>query len=98
MTSKSSGTSGTSSASFEVMMRGLPRLGDHLRRVQQRLRRNAAAVQAPTAEPAVLLNEHNLAPLVRRVECGGVSTRTRAKNDDVDFSHQNSPTLSPNPP
>ena len=71
-------------AEGDAAVRGFPRRGDQVRGVQQRLGRDAAAVQADAAEPLLALDEDDFLALVRRVERRGVSARAGA--DDHDFS------------
>ena len=57
--------------------------GDDLGGVQQRLRRNAADVQADAAERRVALDQHHLLAEVGRAERRGVATRPRAEHHDL---------------
>ncbi len=54
---------------------------DDARRVQQRLRRNAADVEADAAERRVALDEHDLLAEVGGAKCRGVAAGTRAEHE-----------------
>ncbi len=58
-------------------------LGDHARDVEQRLRRDAADVEADPAEPLVALDEDDLQAEVGGAERGRVPARPGAEHDDV---------------
>ena len=60
----------------------LVRFFDHPRGVQQRLRRNAADVQADAAERRPALDERDLEPEVGGAERGGVAARPGADHDE----------------
>ncbi len=57
----------------------------HGRRVQQRLRRNAADVEAHAAERRVALDQHRLHAEVGAAERGGVAARARAEHQHLAF-------------
>ena len=61
------------------------RLVDHRRGVQQRLRRNAADVQADAAERVKALDQHRVHPEVRRAKCRRITARTRAEHEHFAF-------------
>ena len=54
-------------------------------RVQQRLRRNAADVEADAAERRVALDQHGLHAEIGAAECGGVAARARAEHQHLAF-------------
>ncbi len=58
-------------------------LGDDLGGVQQRLRRDAADVEADAAERRVLLDQHHLLAEVGRPEGGGVAAGAGAEHHDL---------------
>ena len=58
---------------------------DHRGRMQQRLRRNAADVEAHAAECGVALDQHRVQAEVGGAERGGVAAGTGAEHDDVAF-------------
>ena len=61
------------------------RLVHHGRDVQQRLRRNAADVEAHAAQRAVALDQHGLHAEVRGAKRGAVAARTGAENEHPAF-------------
>ena len=60
-------------------------LGQDLGDVQQRLRRDAADVQADAAEPLAAVDQRDGEPEVRRAERGGVAARTAAEHGHLDL-------------
>ena len=70
-------------------MRRFAGADDLVRRVEQRLGRDAAAVQAHAAEPLLALDQNDLLAQVRRVKCRRVTARPGA--DDHNFSFDWSP-------
>ena len=66
-------------------------LGEHLRLVhhrgdvQERLRRNAADVEAHAAQRKVALHQHGLLAEVGRAECSAVATRPGTKDEHLAF-------------
>ena len=60
-------------------------LVDHLGRMQQRLRRNAADVEADAAEGRVALDQHCVHTEVGTAERGRVAAGTGAEHDDLAF-------------
>ena len=59
--------------------------GDDLRGMQQRLRRNAADIQANAAEHLVALHEDDFLTEVRGAKGGRVTARPGAEHDDLGF-------------
>ena len=57
---------------------------DHLRRVQQRLRRNAADIQADTAERRPALDQRYLHAEIGGTEGCGIAARAGTEHDDVE--------------
>jgi hypothetical protein len=51
--------------------------------VQQRLRRDATAIQAHAAEPLVAFDEDHLLASVGGIERGSITTRPRAQHHNV---------------
>ena len=65
-------------------MRGhLLRLGDHLRGVQQRLGRDAADVEADTAQPRLPLDQHDLMPRSAARKAARISARPGAEHQHL---------------
>ena len=62
---------------------GLLDVAHHAGDVQQRLRRDAADVEADAAEPLVALDQHGLEPEVGGAERGGVAAGAGAEHDHV---------------
>jgi len=58
------------------------RIGDHLGRMQQRLRRNAADVEANASLRRVLLDQHHLQPKVCRPESSRIASGAAADGRD----------------
>ncbi len=58
-------------------------VGDHLGGVEQRLRRDAADVEADAAQARVALDQHHLLAEVGGAEGGGVAAGARAQHQDV---------------
>jgi hypothetical protein len=67
-------------AEGDAHVRAFLGVGDHLRRVQQRLRRDAAHVEADAAERRVALHQHDLLAEVGRAEGGRVPAGTGAED------------------
>jgi hypothetical protein len=65
-------------------MRRFARVDNLVRRVKQRLGRNAAAVQAHAAEPLLAFDQNDLFAQVRRVKRRRITARAGA--DDNNFS------------
>jgi hypothetical protein len=61
----------------------LPRLGDDLRGVQQRLGRDAADVEADPAQGRAAVDEHHAAAEVGRAERGAVAARAGAEHEHL---------------
>ena len=59
------------------------RLVDHLGRVQQRLRRNAADIEADASERRALVDQNDLLAEVGGPERGGITAGTRADDEDL---------------
>jgi hypothetical protein len=70
-------------AEGDAVRRGLLRLREHLRHVEQRLGGDAAHVEAHAAERLVALDEHGLEPEIGGPEGRGVAAGPRAEHDDV---------------
>ena len=70
-------------AELEAEVRHLLGFRDHARGVQQRLRRDAADVQADAAEVGVALDQHHLLAEVGGAEGGGVAARPGAEHHDL---------------
>src|SRR5262245_10575213 len=68
----------------DAAMDGRPGLFNHFGRMQQRLGRDAAPIQADAAKAFFLFDQDDLFALVRRVEGRGVTAWSGA--DDYDFS------------
>ena len=62
---------------------GVARFVDHLRDVQQRLRRNAAAIEADAAGVLLLVDERHLHAEIGGVEGGRVAARSRAEDRNL---------------
>src|ERR1700730_10776981 len=62
---------------------GMPGLLEHLRRMQQRLRRHAADVEAGAAERAVLLDHRDLHAELRRAYRADISAGTGADDNEM---------------
>jgi hypothetical protein len=58
-------------------------LGDHLRQVEQRFRRDAAHVEADSPKRRMALHEHDLLAEVGRPERGGVAARPRTEHQHL---------------
>ncbi len=69
-------------AEVDAEVAHLLRLGDDPGGVEERLRRDAANVQADPAQRRVALDEHCLLPEVGSTERGGVAARSRTEHDD----------------
>ena len=71
---------------------GFARGGDGVGRVQQRLGRDAAPVQADAAQALVALDQDDFLAEVRRVKGRGITARPRAHNYDfsLNWFHGNS--------
>ena len=61
-------------------------LGDHLRGVQQRLRRDAADVEADPAQGVAAVDDHDLEPEVGRAERRGVAAGAGAEHEQADVA------------
>ena len=61
----------------------VPRFVDHLRDVQQRLRRNAAAIEADAAGVLLLVDERDLHAEVGGIEGRRVAARPRAEDGQL---------------
>ena len=83
-------------------------VGDLVRRVKQRLGRNAAAIQAHAAEPLLALDEDDFLAQIRRIKRRRITARAGADNHNFSFDRihtikfspplpRNSQTPSPNP-
>ena len=77
----------------DAAMRGFAARGDLVRRVKQRLRRNAAAIQANAAEPLLAFDENDFLAEVGRVKRRRVSARPGADHDDFSFDWVHDNTL-----
>jgi hypothetical protein len=66
-------------------MFGFPGGGDLVRRVKQRLRRNAAAIQTDAAEPFLAFDKDDFFAEISGIKRRGVSARSRADNYDLSF-------------
>src|SRR5262249_57742836 len=69
---------------LDAVLRESLRFDDDLGEVQERLRRDAADVQAHAAEALVALDERHAEPEVGRAERRGVAARPGAEHRDVD--------------
>ena len=58
---------------------------DLVGRVQQCLRRNAAAIQADAAQPLVAFDEDDFFAQVRRIKRRRITARSRADDDNFSF-------------
>ncbi len=70
-------------AEFDAGFGEVARGGQHLGDVQQRLRRDAADVEADAAERRVALDEHDAATEIGGAKGSGVAARPGAEHDDV---------------
>ena len=73
------------SPKLDAVVGGVRRLVDHLGGVQQRLRRNAADVEADAAEFGVALDQHHVHAEVGGAERGGVAAGAGAEHDQLAF-------------
>ncbi len=69
----------------DAAMRRFARVDDLVRRVKQRLRRDAAAIQAHAAEMFVAFDENDFLAEVSGVKRRGITARTGADNYDFSF-------------
>ena len=69
----------------DAAMLGFARGADRVGGVQQRLGRDAAAVQADAAQALVPLDQDDFLAEVGRVKGRGIAARARAHNDDFSF-------------
>src|SRR5205814_2633553 len=70
---------------------GVPRLGEFLRGLQQRLRGDAADVEAGAAEPLASLDAGDAHTELRRTDRRDVSARPAANDDDIEaLAHRKS--------
>ena len=69
----------------DAAMLGFAGGGDGVGGVQQRLGRDAAAVQADAAQPLVLLDQNDFLAQVRRVKRRRVAARAAAHHHDFSF-------------
>jgi hypothetical protein len=69
----------------DAAMRRFARVDNLVRRVKQRLGRDAAAVQAHAAEPLLAFDEDDLLAQVRRVKRRRVTARPGADNNNFSF-------------
>ena len=76
-----------------AQLRGLARLVHHVRDVQERLRGDAAAVEADAAGVGLRVDERDVQPLLRGQERGGVAAGARAQDGDAQrcVGHANPP-------
>ena len=65
----------------------MPCLLEHFRRVQQRLRRHAANIEASAAERGILLDDRDLHAELRRAHRADVSARTGADDNEIVGGH-----------
>ena len=70
-------------AEGDARVRSLGRVVDQRGDAEERLRRNAADVEALAAERAARLDEHRVEPEVGRAEGGRIAARSAAQDDDV---------------
>ena len=61
------------------------RFVDHLGRVQQRLRRNAADIEANAAERRIVLDQYRVLAKIGRAERRRVAAGARTEHDDLAF-------------
>ena len=69
----------------DAAMRGFAGVDDLVRRVKQRLGRDAAAVQTHAAEPLFALDENDFLAQVRRVKRRRITARPGADNHNFRF-------------
>jgi hypothetical protein len=88
----------TDSVAREFLVRAVVELG----RLEQRLRRDAAGVEARASEGAgaiailTFVDAGGLQPVLGRADCGHIPGRSRADDDDVEGSaHRDSPMKCP---
>ena len=73
-------------AELHAVRAHLARLVDHLCRMQQRLGRNAADVQADAAERRPAIDQHHLQPEVRGAKRRGIAAGARAQHQQLRLS------------
>src|SRR5437868_1021383 len=72
--------------------KGMRRLLEFLRRLQQRLRRDAANIEASAAEPIAILDAGDAHAELRRADRGDIPAGTAADDDDVEtLTHRRCP-------
>ncbi len=70
-----------------VLRQRMLRLGEMLRRLQQRLRRDAADIEAGAAERGALFDAGDAHAELRRADRRDIAARPAADHDDVEIGH-----------
>ena len=70
-------------AEVDAEIRRMRGFVDHRRRMQQRLRRNAADVEADAAERGIAFDQHRIQAQIGGAERGGIAAGTGAEHDDA---------------
>ena len=70
---------------YAVLGKMVPRLFELLRRMQQRLRRNAADIETCAAKRAAFIDAGGFKTKLGSPDCGDIAARTRTDNDQVEM-------------